>query len=376
MHFAFTDEQEQLRKALRALIERSSAPDVRSPDAADPGHDRTLWTRLATEIGAHALAIPERHGGAGFSLLESMIVVEELGRRLVASPFLASAVLGSAALVESGDQAACDRLLPHVASGDSIATLGWAEPDTGWSAERLDTTARRVDGAWRLTGSKQHVLDGAAADVVLVLARTDRGPTLFEVDPAAAARCRTTSVPMDPTRRTARFDFRDTPATLVGTDGAATPVMRRCTDVAAAALAAEQVGAAHRWLYETVEYTKVRRQFGRPIGSFQALKHRMADLLVEVESARSASYAASWAVSTRDSRASEFAAMAKSYCSQAYHDVAAEGIQLHGGIGITWEHEAHLHLKRAHSAAQLFGSPREHRHHLEQLLGLTRAGVG
>lgn len=371
MHFAFTDEQEQLREAVRKLIERSGAPEIRPPEAADPGYDTALWTRLATEIGAHGLAVPERHGGAGFGLLESAIVVEELGRRLVANPFLASAVLGATALAESGDDEACDRILPAVASGAGVATLAWAEPDTGWSLDGFSTTARRRDGAWSVTGTKQHVLDAAAADVVLVLARTDQGPSLFEVDPPALEASRTPAVPMDPTRRMARFDFRDAPASLVGAEGEAGAIAQRCLDVAAAALAAEQVGAAHRWLHEIVEYTKARHQFGRPIGSFQALKHRLADLLVSVESARSASYAASWAVATRSERAGEFAAMAKSYCSQAYADVAAEGIQMHGGIGITWEHEAHLHLKRAHSSSHLFGSPRLHRQRLEPLLGLV-----
>ncbi|RCW44450.1 alkylation response protein AidB-like acyl-CoA dehydrogenase [Halopolyspora algeriensis] len=370
MHFAFTDEQEELRRTVRSLLERHGGASIPPPETPDPGCDTALWQQLAGRIGAHGLAVPEEHDGLGAGLLETNIVVEELGRRLVAIPFLASAVVGAQTLLAADDPAARARLLPGIASGESVATLAWAEPEHGWSTSACSTTARPNGHGWLLDGRKAFVLDGAQADVVLVVAITTRGLSLFELAPEAIPHCLVESAPMDITRRMAEFRLRQAPAFLVGTEGAAGAALERCLDVAAAALAAEQVGAAQRWLHETVEYTKARKQFGRPIGSFQAVKHRLADLFVAVESARSLSYAASWAVATGSDRATEWAAMAKSYCSETYADVAAEGIQLHGGIGITWEHEAHLHLKRAHSGAELFGTPRQHRLRLEPLLEL------
>ncbi|MDI2029753.1 acyl-CoA dehydrogenase family protein [Saccharopolyspora sp. TS4A08] len=349
MRFAFSEEQEELREVVRLLLDRRGGPAVGEPEEVAEGFDREVWSQLAEQVGAHSLGIPEEFGGAGFSQLETLIVVEELGRRLSDIPFLSSAVLAAEALLATGDADACGRLLPGIASGETIAALAWAEPDNGWRTSGFSTTA--TDDR-RLTGRKVHVLDGAQADVLLVLATRDGEPALFETDAAAAV----ATTPLDPTRRMAEVHLDDAPARPVGT----LPV-QRLVDVAAAAVAAESVGAAQRWLHETVEYTKMRTQFGRPIGSFQALKHRLADCYVAVESARSLSYAASWAVSTRDERAGELAAMAKSACTEAYYAIAAEGVQLHGGIGITWEHEAHLHLKRAHSATQLFGTPSAHR---------------
>ncbi|MEB3371033.1 acyl-CoA dehydrogenase family protein [Saccharopolyspora mangrovi] len=352
MRFAFTEEQEELREVVRRLVNRRGGPEVREPDVVAEGFDREVWSQLAEQVGAHSLGIPEEFGGGGFSLLETLIVVEELGRRLSDIPFLGSVVLAAEAVLATGHRAACERLLPGIASGEQVISLAWAEPGTGWAREGFATTARQDGDAWLLDGRKVHVLDGAQADTVLVLATADGRPALFEVEePDTAA-----TTPLDLTRRMAEVHLRGTPARLLGT-----PSMQRISDVAAAAVAAESVGAAQRWLHETVEYTKVRNQFGRPIGSFQALKHRLADCYVAVESARSLSYAASWAVSTQDERAGELAAMAKSACTEAYCAIAAEGVQLHGGIGITWEHEAHLHLKRAHAASQLFGTPSNHR---------------
>lgn len=366
MHFAFTEEQEDLRAAVRALVDRGGGPHVPPPEAPATGHDTALWRRLSAEIGAAGLAVPEEHGGSGASLVESCLVAEELGRRLVAGPFLGSAVVSAEAVLASGDPAACARLLPGISSGERVVSLAWAEPRSWWSTVACATTAVRDGETWRLSGEKSFVLDGAQAHAVLVVAASGRGVSLFEAEAPAAI----TTTPMDPTRPMARFEFAETPARLVGAEGSAGQVLTRCLDAAAVALAAECVGAADRWLAEIVGYVQVREQFGRTIGSFQAVKHRLADLFVAVESARSLSRAASWAVATRDERGPEWAAMAKSFCCETYQDVAAEGIQLHGGIGITWEHEAHLHLKRAHGATHLFGTPRHHRERLESLLSL------
>ncbi len=373
MHFAFTDEQEELRAVVRALVERSGPPKPGSPDSPVVGYDDDLWRRLADDIGGCGLAVPEEYGGAGYTLVETGVAVEELGRMLSSAPLLGSAVITAEALLASGDDAACTKLLPSISDGTAVASLAWAEPTQRWSTTACETTAvPDAQRGWSLRGRKEFVLDAARAERVLVVARTDAGLTLFELEPDVIPGARVDATTLDATRLLGGFDLRDAPATLVGTEGAAGPVLERVRDVAAAALAAEQFGAAQRWLSETVEYTKVRKQFNRPIGSFQALKHRLADLYVAVESARSVSAAALWAVATHAPEAPEWAAMAKSWCSDTYADVAAEGIQLHGGIGITWEHEAHLHLKRAHSSAALFGSPHTHRTRLGSLLTSQR----
>ncbi|GAA4614773.1 acyl-CoA dehydrogenase family protein [Saccharopolyspora hordei] len=353
MRFAFTEEQEELRRTVRTLLDRHGGPTVPSPDEPAPSPDPVLWKQLG-EIGAHGLAIPEEHGGVGATLLETLIVVEELGRRLVPGPFLGSAVLSAQALLATGNARACERLLPGIASGERVLALAWAEPGSPPLRDRFATTARASGThGWLLDGTKTLVLDAVQADTLLVVAMNDGVASLFEAAPQSTV---ASAVPVDLTRHMGEVHLAGTPAKLIGR-----APLQRMTDVAAAALAAEQIGAAQRWLHEIVEHTKLRTQFGRPIGSFQAIKHRLADCYVAVESARSLSYAAGWAVSTGDERASELAAMAKSACTEAYSLVAAEGIQLHGGIGITWEHEAHLHLKRAHASKHLFGTPEHHR---------------
>ncbi|GAA2342712.1 acyl-CoA dehydrogenase family protein [Saccharopolyspora halophila] len=350
MRFAFTEEQEALRDVVRTAVERNGGPTIREP-ADGPGFDEDLWSQLSGQVGVCGLAVPEAYGGDGFSLLEALIVVEELGRGLARVPYLGG-LIAAEALQTTGNDPECARLLPPLARGEKIASLAWAEPGIGWRTDDFTTAAALVNGRWWLTGRKVHVLDGSRADTVLVIATTDDGPALFAVDPGSVV----ATTPLDPTRQPARVELDDTPGTWLGR-----PDVHRVLEVAAAAVAVESVGAAQRWLHETVEYAKVRTQFGRPIGSFQALKHRLADRHVDVEAARSLSHAASWAVAARDERAPELTAMAKSACTECYQAVAAEGIQLHGGIGITWEHEAHLHLKRAHANAQLFGTPSHHR---------------
>ncbi|MEU6131256.1 acyl-CoA dehydrogenase family protein [Saccharopolyspora sp. NPDC047091] len=384
MHFAFTEEQWGLRLAVRALLDRDGGPHVPAPPPAPApaGHDPELWRRLGAEIGAAGLTVPEEHGGSGATLVESCLVAEELGRRLVPSPFVGGTALAVEALLAAGDPAAADRLLPGIAAAERLVALAWAEPENPWRDAGFATTARLDAGRWLLDGCKSFVLDGARADAFLVVATSPDGPALFEVDAAAVAVLPQPTV--DSTRPLCAVELAAAPAVPIGAagpiraagpigvagpTGAAGPVLARCRDAAAVLLAAECIGAADRWLGEIVGHVQTRVQFGRPIGSFQAIKHRLADLYVAVESARSLSYAASWAVGTRDERGSAWASMAKSLCCETYRDVAAEGVQLHGGIGITWEHEAHLHLKRAHGTAQLFGTPREHRRRLESLPG-------
>lgn len=336
-----TPEQEALRDAVRSLLEKHS--DVRAAIETPHGYDKDLWARLC-DIGV--LPIPEQYGGSGAGLAETHIALEELGRTLTPSPLLSSTIAAQA-LLATGDEEACGRLLPRIADG-AVAALVWpwgsgagAEHTTEITAtsaldhpEITTATAEQV-----LDGTARYVLDGDLAEILLV---TD-GSSLFEAGQPGIT-CEHTPA-MDPTRRLATVQLTGAPATRLG------PWSTQVRDVALAALSAEQVGAAARALELTVDYTKTRVQFGRPLASFQALKHRMADLHVLVETARSAALAATCEAS---------AAVAKVYCSEAFFKVAAEMVQLHGGIAITWEHDAHLYFKRAHGSGQLFGSPQDH----------------
>ncbi|MFG2140026.1 acyl-CoA dehydrogenase family protein [Streptomyces sp. NPDC048650] len=352
-----TGEHEELRSAVRALL-------ARQPDAS-------AWRPLTAQIGAAGLAVPEEYGGAGCGALEVHVVMEELGRALAPVPFLGSAVLTTQALLACGDPAR----LPELADGSVVGALAWAE-NGSWEPAAVRTEARRgVDGAWRLTGVKEHVLDGADAGLLIVAARTDAGLSLFETAPDARGLRRERLVTMDSTRPQARIVLDGTVGRPVGRDGDGARVLRRVTDLGCVALAAEQVGAAERCLELTVAYARERVQFGRPIGSFQAVKHRLADAYVRVEAARSAAWGAAFAAAEGAAELSRFAAVAKSACSEAFSAVAGEMVQLHGGIGITWEHDAHRYFKRAHGCGQLFGAPARHRERLAAELGLT-AGRG
>jgi len=335
-------------------------------DGPGPGYDGRLWQRLCGEIGAAGVAIPERYRGAGAGPVESCIVLEELGRGLVPSPLLGSAVLAGQTLLASGDEEACQRLLPGIASGATVAALAWAPQAGHWDPAEPAFAARGSEHAWALTGEAHHVLDGDTAGVLLAAARTPDGIGLFEVDPAHPAVTRRAVTTMDGTRRLAVVMLEGTPGRCLG-PGAGIRALALARDLACIALAAEQVGAAQRALELTVAYTKTRVQFGRPIGSFQALQHRMADLHVLVESARSLCYAAARAAGdaepdpgTDPARFGMLAAAAKAQCSQALTLAAGQMIQMHGAIGITWEHDAHRYFKRAHGTAQLLGRPEEH----------------
>jgi len=265
------------------------------------------------------------------------------------------------AVQASGDVATRGGLLPGIAAGTTIATLAVPEDDGCWSTDRLQTRARRFGDGYVLDGSKSFVLDGTIADLVLVVAQAEEGPTLFAVDGRSPQLSRRPLQTIDMTRKQAALTFDAVPARLVGTAGGAGAVVEKTLQLAAVALAAEQVGGAQRCLDMSVEYAKLRVQFGRPIGSFQAIKHKCADMLLEVESARSAAYYAAWAAADGSSELPLVASLAKAYCSEAYFHVAAENIQVHGGIGFTWEHDAHLFYRRAKSSEVMLGSPTHHR---------------
>lgn len=352
-----TDEQKELRSAVRASLARHEGASA--------------WRPLTEQIGVAGLAVPEEYGGAGFGAREVHVVMEELGRSLSPVPYLGSAVLTVQTLLASGDTEACAQLLPRLVEGRTVGALAWAERGS-WEPTAIRTDAARgPGGAWRLTGTKEFVLHGSEADVLLVAARTDAGVSLFHVPVDDAGTRRVAAVTMDQTRSQARIVLDGAEGRLLGADGDGCRILRHVLDLACTALAAEQVGAAEHCLDVTVAYAKERVQFGRPIGSFQALKHRLADAYVLVESARSAALGAAFATAAGSPELTRCAAVAQSACSEAFSAVAGEMIQLHGGIGITWEHEAHRYFKRAHGSAQLFGPPAWHRSRLAADLGLT-----
>ncbi|MFL6111781.1 MAG: acyl-CoA dehydrogenase family protein [Catenulispora sp.] len=366
----FDPEQEELRRTVRTLLERAAGGDV--------------WRLLAEQVGAHSLAIPEEYGGAGFSVLETHVVLEELGAALAAPGFLSTTVAAQAVLAAEARSV----FLPGLASGRTRAAVAWSESGS-WDPAGIRTSAEAGGDGWLVSGAKEHVLDGDGADLFVVLARIADGGgsaalaasdgsahtasghdssrsrlALFAVAATDAEVLPTGTV--DPTRPQAAVTFRHSPATMLGRGAA----VERLLDLACVAISAEQVGAAQRAFDLTLAYARQRVQFGRPIGSFQAVKHRLADLFTLLESARSASYAAAFAAASGH-ELPVAAARAKAYCSEAFSTIAGEAVQLHGGIGITWEHPIHLYFKRAHATSQVFGPPAWHRLRYARAIGLA-----
>jgi len=369
MSMTFTEEQDEFRKSVRRFLEqKSSSADVRRLMETDEGYDPAVWQQMAEQLGLQGLALPEEYGGSGYGFIEQIAVLEEMGRALLCAPYFSSVVLAGTALVQSGDDAAKRDLLPGIADGSTIATLAWVENATEWGTGSLSTTAKRSGGGYTIDGTKTLVLDGHTASLILVVARAGGGPSLFAVDASASGLTRRKLETLDMTRKIAALEFAGTPARPVADEGAAVGILERTLRLAAVALAAEQVGAAQKCLDMSVEYAKLRVQFGRPIGSFQAIKHKCADMLLEVESARSAAYYAAWAAADGSDELPLLASLAKAYCSDAFSNAATENIQIHGGIGFTWEHDAHLYYRRAKSTEQFLGSPSEHRDLLAQRL--------
>jgi alkylation response protein AidB-like acyl-CoA dehydrogenase len=371
VNFAFSEEQEELRNVVRQFLEaKSSEAAVREQMETERGFDPDVWKQMAEQLGLQSLTIPEEYGGQGFGYVELIVVLEEMGKTLLCAPYFSSVVLAANTLLQSGDESAKKEYLPGIASGETIATLAFTEPSGKWDESGIEATASADGDAFKLNGTKMFVLDGHTADLILVAARTGKGVSLFAVDGDAAGLTRTPLATMDQTRKQAKLEFDGVPARLVGDDGKGWDVLSTVLDLAAVALAAEQVGGAQQCLDMSVEYAKVRVQFGRPIGSFQAIKHKCADMLLEVESAKSAAYYAGWCASEMNDELPAVASLAKAYCSDAYFHAAAENIQIHGGIGFTWEHPAHLYFKRAKSSELLFGDPTYHRELLAQRIGI------
>lgn len=377
VEISLTQEQRDLAASVRSLLsKRSDSSAVRTAADSTSGYDEALWTTLCTEIGIAGLAIPSEYGGADAGPVEVQVVCEELGRALTPTPLLGSAVLAAQTLLKAGDRDACQRLLPGIADGTLVAALAWCGPEGGWDPDRPACSAGTPEagtpeaGPAVLDGEAHYVLNGDTADVLIVAASTPSGTGLFEVDPrASGVRCLAEPT-MDSTVRLSTIRLTGARGRqLASGDGAS--VLRYARDRACVALSAEQVGAASRSLELTVEHAKQRRQFGRPIGGFQALKHRMAEAFVAAEAARSASYAAALSAELEEPGLERAAVVAKVRCSETLQQVTAEMVQLHGGIAITWEHDAQLYFKRAHSSSQLFGQPSEHVDRLAAVEGVV-----
>jgi alkylation response protein AidB-like acyl-CoA dehydrogenase len=361
-----SDEQAELGRELRRFFaDKSPITEVRRLMVSEPGYDPALWARMAGQLGLQGLAIPEEYGGAGFGLRELVIVAEEMGRVLLCAPYL-SGVLAAQALLTAADDLAKAGLLPGIADGTTLATLV-TEGVTARHEPVFEAPPGRT--GWTLSGAQPYVLDGHLADLLVVAA----SGSLFAVDGAAPGVARTPLTTLDQTRRLARVEFRDVPARPIGPEGRAD--LSQALDRAAVVLAAEQLGGAQRVLEMSVEYAKVREQFGRPIGSFQAIKHKCADMFVAVESSRSTVLHAAAVADSAPADLPAAAALARAYCSDAYFQAAGENIQIHGGIGFTWEHDAHLFFKRAKSAQTLLASPAECRARLAVALELVEEPV-
>jgi len=370
MNFAFTEEQEELRNFVRSFMEdKSPETAVRELMETEHGYDQAVWSQMAEQLGLQSLIIPEEYGGQGFGYVELIIVLEEMGRSLICAPFFSSVVLATNALLQSGNDDAKAKYLPGIASGETIATLALAEASGRWDSEGVTLEASGTGDSVTLSGEKMFVTDGASANLIIVAARFEGAIHLYTVDGDASGLTRESLATMDQTRKQARLTFDNTPAEhLADTNDFA--MISTILDLAAVGLAAEQVGGAQFVMEMAVQYAKDRVQFGRPIGSFQAIKHKCADMLLEVESAKSAAYYAGWCAAEMNDELPSVASLAKAYCSEAYFHCAAENIQIHGGIGFTWEHPAHLYFKRAKSSELMFGDPSYHRELLAQRIGL------
>jgi alkylation response protein AidB-like acyl-CoA dehydrogenase len=362
-------ELDDLRAAVRQFLEAASpSGTVRRLMATTVGYDEGVWRQMACELGLHGIAVPEEWGGAGAGMSELAVVFEEMGAALLCAPFFSTVALATQAILTSGDRTAMEEFLPTFVDGTSTATLILNGQLDGWEAAAVTLTAVRDGDGYRVSGDAPLVLDGHSVDVMLVAANTPAGPSLLAVAADSEGVERTPLASLDRTRKVARIRFDGAPGRLIGTDGEAATGLARTSDLAVVALAAEQLGAAQRCLDMAVGYAKERIQFGRAIGSFQAIKHRCADMLVSVEGARSAVVHAAEAADGPDLATA--AAVAKMTCSEAFLQAALDNMRIHGGIGFTWEHDAHLYVRRAKATELIFGSPDYHAQRLADLVSI------
>lgn len=375
MEFEYSEEREELRSVVRQFLEaKSPSSEVRRLMETDGGYDPAVWRQMARELGLHGIHIAEEYGGQGFSFIELAIVVEEMGRALLCAPFFATVCLAANAISNIATNEQRATLLPPIAAGDCIATLAVTEPSGQWGPDGVTMVAGCDGTDWVLNGTKTFVIDGHIADLIIVVARTagttgEQGLSFFAVSGTASGLTRTLLPTMDLTRKQSRLDFDGVRGQLLGSADSGWPALQQTLQQAVVCLANEMVGGSQKALEMAVDYAKVRVQFGRPIGSFQAIKHKCADMLVAVEMAKSVAYwAAIDATDTEDLALN--ASLAKAFCSDAYLDIAAQNIQVHGGIGFTWEHDAQLYFKRAKTSQLLFGDAVYHREQIAEAVGI------
>ena len=379
MDFGFSQEQELLRATARKFFESECTSEfVRARMAEPAGVTDAFWATLA-EQGWLGLIYPEEYGGAGLGFVDLTVLMEEMGRAVMPGPFFSTVLLGGLTILEAGSAAQKTEWLGKISAGEAKATLAFTEPNARWDAAAVTVSARESSGAFTLSGTKLFVPDAHLADILVVVARTregtrpEEGLSLFLV-PRDARGVEVKLLPtMDQTRKLCEVTFADVTVgadSLLGSKGGAWAPLSRVLDRATVALCAEMCGGAQRVLDMTTEYAKIRIAFGKPIGSYQGVKHKAADMLVEIENAKSLAYYAAWAVDENVPEAPLAASMAKAYVSDAFRKAAGTGIQLHGGIGFTWEHDLHLYFKRAKSSEFTFGDGTWHRERVAQLINL------
>jgi alkylation response protein AidB-like acyl-CoA dehydrogenase len=379
MDFGFSEQQDLLRASARQFLERECPPDVvRRLSDAPQGYSADLWQKMV-ELGWMGLILPEAYGGSGLGFVDLTIVMEEMGRVLLPAPFFSSVALGALTLLETGSDEQRQQMLPRLARGEAKVCVALLEADGRYDPRGISMRASIRGNRATLTGTKLFVADADVSDYVICVARTRRGRdpesglSLFVLDMTSPGIACTPLIGMDQTRRFSEVSFARVSVSLesmLGGRDAAWPSLQRALDKATVALCAEMVGGAEKAMEMCVEYGKTRVQFGRQIGGFQAVKHKIADMKVWVENAKSVVYYAAWALDSDAPEASRAASMAKAYCSEMYTRVTADGVQVHGGIGFTWDHNMHLYFKRAKSSEVLLGNATWHRERTAALIPL------
>jgi alkylation response protein AidB-like acyl-CoA dehydrogenase len=376
IQFAFTDEQEQFRSTVRRFLnDKSPTTEVRRLMDTAEGYDPRVWLQLSQDLALTGIHIPEQYGGAGFGMVELCIATEELGRALLCAPYFSTAVLAANAILNAGTEAQKSDLLPGLASGARRATLAITELNGQWDPHAIELVATPAEDGYLLDGVKSYVVDGHSADLLVVAGRLPEtagaeGLAMFALDASAKGVERRLLESMDPTRKLARIDFHQAHAQLLGSLDNGAETLVRTLDQAVTALASEMMGGAQALLDSAVDYAKMRVQFGRTIGSFQAIKHKLADMLLEVELAKSAAYYAAQAAAADDPEWPALSCMAKAAASETYLRVAIDCIQIHGGVGFTWDNDTHLWFKRAKSSEIFLGQPDYHRELLMRRWGV------
>ncbi len=368
MEFAFTEEQEAFRDSVKRFAEeKSTSEDVRRLMETEEGYDESTWDILSTELAVTGLIIPEEFGGSGFGATELGIVMEQFGRSLICVPFFSSSVMTASALMLNGSENEKNKWLPAIAAGGAKGTLCVSERSGSWDESAIQTTASKNGDQYLLNGEKHFVLDAHVSDFLIVASRLDNRTALFTLDPKDDRVQIKLEQGMDQTRKICTVTMKGAPAHILGPDKPA--ALEEIFNRSIVALSHEMIGGAQKLLDSAIEYTQLRVQFGRSISSFQAIKHRLADLLLEVELAKSACYHAAYEID-KQQNSSEAASHAKAQASEAYLNSAIQCIQLHGGVGFTWENDTHLWFKRAKSSEVFLGSPHEHRERMLRASGI------